>query len=189
MDKALLELRKAFPWPRHKPEGIERHWGWISRVTKHAMHTILQQNNITPSGTVLELGVLYGKSARWWLRQKFTHIICNDLFQYKHAKGTHKRDFIHSNWDMRNKFTILPMGSQSALATVRAFEVPVQVVYIDACHEFGDAAADTLLAYQLFYGRAFIIGDDWRFVEDAIQWAAKTAGFQVGVIKNSWWIK
>ena len=190
MDKQLLELRKAFPWPQNRPDGTERHWGWISSKTKRSMQQIMAKRKVQ-RGTILELGTLYGKSAKWWLRRKFQHVICNDLFQYKHAGGTHYKDFIYSNWDMKEKFTALKMRSQIALTTVKSFNVPVSVVYIDACHEFAEAATDTLLAYQLFYPDSLIIGDDWHFptVNKAVHFAAGIAGFEFEVIGNSWYIK
>jgi len=192
MDSNLQELRKKYPWPDERPDGKNHHRGWMSKNTKIALQLALDRNMNTTKGfvkggIVLELGVFYGKSARWWLRRGFDHVICNDIFKAKWAGPTHYEDFLHSCWDVRDKFTPLKMPSQEALVEVARHEVPVDLVYIDACHDFNCASADIILAHRLF-PNSFIVGDDWNFMGDAVEWTSWHCKFLYEVMIPCWWI-
>lgn len=91
---------------------------------------------------------------------------------------------------MTHKIVPVRMDSLSGVHEIRARGVYVDMVYIDAGHDFNSVYADLNAWYPLVKGHGVLCGDDWVWesVRDAVRLFAKQNKLKIWPVNNFWMV-
>ena len=167
----LHDLKNDFPYP-DKPDydiDLNVYPVWFRRCHADFFNRHIKKD----AKLIVELGTWIGSSTKWFCNNTDASVICVDHWQGSaehYKKFTQKQldelydAFALSNWDHRNQITPVRMDSVSGMVKISEYGInnDVDVVYIDASHNYEDVIVDLEMAYALF-PNAIIIGDDFRW--------------------------
>lgn len=203
---SLEDLKSEFYFPAEKPAEVDLsiYPKWFNRH-----HINFMKKLINPGvKLILELGSWVGYSSRWFCNEYNTDLICVD-----HWKGSAEHDdrftqqqlddlydaFILSCWNYKDQIIPLRMSSTKGMVKVydEGLSKDVEVVYIDASHQYEDVLVDIEMAYYMF-PNATLIGDDFiwknptqkmrRTVYEALEYFCNKIGIKYHTNKRVWGI-
>lgn len=201
----LSELIADYPFPdKLKQVNLDNYPKWFD----HRHEVFFPQFVDGQTNLIVELGSWVGWSTRWWCSNTSANVICID-----HWKGSAE----HSNFnqqvldDLYNAFTLscrsykdkiipIQMDTISGMLLLAKYNIcdNIDLVYIDASHQYEDVITDIEVAYNLF-PNATLIGDDYtwtnptqdnrRTVKEAVQYFTNKHKLKAIVHRYLWAIK
>jgi Methyltransferase domain len=194
----IEHLSRIFRFPEQPEPGVEASGhGWFNPENRE----ILGDHLVSGTASVIELGSWLGLSTRW-IAERLSpgaKVIAVDHWlgsaehwaqdSYRPMLASLYDTFVASCWQHRERIVPVRMSSADGLRAVRLYDVEVQVVYIDASHEYEDVRRDFSLSLDLF-PEASVIGDDWDWtgVKQAVESVAHERRLRVHARGNCWWI-
>lgn len=167
----LAELSADNPYPNRpqKQINLSKYPKWFD----HRHEAFLPRFAGGQTKLIVELGSWVGHSTRWWCMNTPAKIVCID-----HWKGSAEHSefdqeilddlydaFALSCWAYRGSIIPLRMNTVCGMLLLaqQGIQKEVDLVYVDASHQYEDVITDIEIAYHLF-PNATLIGDDyiWR---------------------------
>lgn len=160
-------LRTRYAWPMEKPQVAPCEHGWFHPIHEQVFAQLLSDE----TRVIVELGSWLGKSATFFLQQApQATLLCVDTWtgSIEHVKDARFRailpilyeTFLVNMWEYRDRLIPIRLPSVPGMWEIRKQDVPVDVVYVDASHEYEAVLADLWTAAHLF-PEATIVCDDF----------------------------
>jgi hypothetical protein len=194
----IEHLARIFRFPEQPEPGAEAsEHGWFNPENRE----VLAEHLGSSTANVIELGSWMGLSTRW-IAERLplgAKVIAVDHWlgsaehwaqdSYRPMLASLYDTFVASCWQHRERIVPVRMSTAEGLRVVRLYDVEVQVVYVDASHEYEDVRRDFSLSLDLF-PVASVIGDDWHWpqVRRAVESVAREHRLHVHTRGNCWWI-
>jgi predicted O-methyltransferase YrrM len=169
--------------------------GWFELPQAIAIQTFVKQ--LPADSTVVELGSFQGRSsvAIASVLPPGSVLYCVDHFQ---GSAEHKKANINTSnlleafthnierFGVKEKIKVLPMTTAAA---AEKFEpASVDMVLIDAAHDYDSVKADLLNWYPKLKGGGYLFCDDYQPEWPGVMRAVKTVGLEGKVVTDSLWM-
>ena len=200
----ICTLSNKFSFPKDKPLGIDLsiYPKWFNHNHVKYMNRYLNDN----TKTILELGSWVGYSTRWFCEKcPKANILCIDHWKgsAEHSNFTNDQldslydAFVLSMWDYRNQIIPIRMNTINGIKEVydSGLSKEVEVIYIDASHQYEDVIVDIELCFNLF-PNAILVGDDYnwrnptqnnrRTVKEAVEYFSKKHNVSYNNNRHLW---
>lgn len=166
----IAALRDLHKFPDKKPDlDVSVYPKWFDhRHDEFFRQFIAQDTNL-----IVELGSWVGFSTRWFAENTdCPHIVCIDTwagsaehcdFSQEQLDDLYKA-FVQSCWKHRHRIIPMQMNTVQGMLKLKEHNVckEVEIVYIDASHQYEDVIVDIEMAWEIF-PNAVLIGDDFTW--------------------------
>ena len=202
----IEEAKSIFEWPETKPNIKPETNGWFTGASANVLTMFLQQLN---PKFIAELGSWTGTGSTRFLLENApeAHLLCFDHWSPNvsdHGNGgttTYAENdpellqlpkiwdsFLYNCWEHRNHLTPVRATTREGLDKVKPYDIPVELVFIDADHSYDGTYKDIMKCAEV-WPNAQITGDDytWETVKNAVNDAAKALDKRIMFCHNCWW--
>lgn len=167
----LQNICNDYKFPNEKP--VELDLSIYPKWFNHRHTEFFSEHVPNTTRLIVELGSWVGFSTRWWCENTNATVICVDHWagSAEHTQFTQEQldnlynAFVLSCWTYRNRITPLQMNTVQGMLKIKEYGIgnDVELVYIDASHQYEDVIVDVEMAWEIF-PNAILIGDDftWR---------------------------
>lgn len=141
---------------------------WFDRRHHDFFSSLVAQD----TALIVELGSWVGWSTRWWCENTVADVVCVDHWagSAEHTDFTQQdfdnlyKAFIQSCWKYRTRVSPMKMNTVQGMLKIKEYGIgdDVDVVYIDASHQYEDVITDIEMAWEIF-PNATLIGDDFTW--------------------------
>lgn len=203
----IQEAKSLFTWPDEKPQIKPETNGWFTGASANVLGMFIQ--HLEPR-FIAELGSWTGMGSTRFLLNNSpkSHLLCLDHWSpdvNDHGNGgttTYEDNdpellqlpkiwdsFLHNNWEYRDRLTPVRAKTPIGLESIKSYNFPVDLVFIDADHSYNGTYNDIVKCAEL-WPTAQITGDDftWETVKSAVIDAAKVLDKRVMFFHNCWWL-
>jgi len=194
------DLRKKYPWPDKKPDLPFDNHGWFGWCHKALLDVVLPQDG----QVIIEMGSWLGLSTRFLLSQvplatilAIDHWKGDDSILQEADEGTKQKlpilheTFLSNCWDYRDRLVPMRTTTVEGLREIHELGIRPDFIYLDASHQYDDAAADLREIWSL-YPDVRLAGDDyggkWEGVKRAVDEHAERAGRVPCTAEHAWTI-
>jgi predicted O-methyltransferase YrrM len=204
---SIEQAKSLFTWPDSKPNIIPETNGWFTHASANVLSMFIQHLN---PRFIAELGSWTGTGSTRFLLDAApnSHLLCFDHWSpnvndHGNSGTTVYADddpellqlpkiwdsFLYNNWEHRNHLTPIRAKTPIGLESVKQYNFPVDLIFIDADHSYQGAYNDIMKCAEL-WPNAQITGDDytWETVKAAVIDAAKALDKRVIFCHNCWWL-
>lgn len=177
MSAENVEEYRASVWPAEKPNVVQDKHNWFSNGAKLSMNSLFSDR----VRNYCELGVWTGHSLRHACTKMPNATIfgvdhwSDNVEDYeKYCPGGLRRfkimeriptiydRFLFNLWDFQKNVVPLKMLTEQGLRKLHEMRVPLDLIYIDACHQYEHVNTDIQLSLQ-YFPDAVIFGDDFGY--------------------------
>lgn len=163
-------LRDSYKYPSKKPNlDVSVYPKWFNSRHDEFFRQLIPSD----VSTIVELGSWVGFSTRWFAENTdCPDIVCIDTWagSAEHSDFTQEqldnlfKAFTQSCWAHRNKIIPLQMNTVQGMLKLKEYNVckDVEIVYVDASHQYEDVIVDIEMAWEIF-PNATLIGDDFTW--------------------------
>lgn len=207
IETKIQEAKSIFTWPETKPNVIPETNGWFTNASAAVLNMFIQQ--LDPK-FIAELGSWTGTGSTRFLlgAAPNSHLLCFDhwspnvedhgnsgVTKYEDNDPELKQlpkiweSFLYNNYDHKNHLTPIRNKTVPGLESVKQYNFPVELVFIDADHSYQGAYNDIMKCHEL-WPNAQLTGDDytWPTVKNAVLDCAKKLDKRVMFCHNCWWL-
>ncbi len=201
------KLETLFQWPTEKPNISENGYNWFGGDNASVLGQVIKERQ---PKYILEMGSWNGSgSTKFILRAApEAYIVCvdhwsndeNDYVQkefniyevrkiWHHIKSLFET-FLVNTWEYKDRLTPLKAKTVDGLQILGKLNIPFDVIYIDAHHDYESVLHDITVSYK-FWPNATIVGDDytWPGVRQAAHEFANENNLEVIIVGNCWYYK
>lgn len=196
----IEELKKRYPWPDRKPDLPFDEHGWFGWCHKALLDVVLPKDG----KIIIEMGSWLGLSTRFLLSQvpgatvlAIDHWKGDESILLGGGEEIQKRmpslyeTFLSNCWDYRDRLVPMRTTTVMGIRELHALGVKPDFIYLDASHQYEDAATDLREVWRL-YPNVRLAGDDyggkWPGVKRAVDEHAGRAGRVPCVAEHAWTI-
>lgn len=168
---SIDSLRDVYKFPESKPDiDISIYPKWFNSRHDEFFRELIKKD----VSLIVELGSWVGFSTRWFAENTdCKNIVCIDTWKgsAEHSDFSQVqlddlyKAFVQSCWGVRDKLIPMMMNTVRGMVKLKEYSISdyVDVVYVDASHQYEDVIVDLEMAWEIF-PNAILIGDDftWR---------------------------
>ena len=198
-------MKELFKWPNEKPNVPKSNHHWCHETNTYVLQQMI--SHINPK-FILEMGSWTGAGSTTLIATQApdAQIICidhwskdmNDYVQDEFGIEQVKElwpqisvlweTFLVNMWDHQHHLTPLRARTEEGLAILGNLNIPFDMVYIDAHHDYHSVKLDIAMTHKN-WPNATIIGDDytWKTVSKAVHDYADENNLEVAFHGNCWW--
>ena len=207
LQNKIQEAKLLFEWPNQKPNIKPEVNGWFTNASSNVLSMFIY--HLQPK-FIAELGSWTGTGSTKFLLNASpnSHLLCfdhwsPDVNDHGNSGVTPYKDddpelqqlpkiwdsFIYNTWEYKDRLTPIRNKTIPGLESVRQYNFPVDLVFIDADHSYLGTYNDIIKCAEL-WPDAQITGDDftWETVKAAVIDAAKTLNKRVIYCHNCWFL-
>jgi predicted O-methyltransferase YrrM len=199
------QIESLFQWPSEKPNVNKDSHNWFGIGNHHILKSVIR--DLKPK-YILEMGSWTGAGSTKFIAENApdTHIVCidhwskdmNDYVQEEFGIEQVKElwpqisvlweTFLVNMWDHKHHLTPLRAKTVEGLEILGKMNIPFDLVYIDAHHDYDSVLHDIKITHKL-WPNANIIGDDytWETVRRAVHDYANENNLKVFNNDNCWY--
>lgn len=199
-------LNKIFTWPKKKPKFYGNNHNWFGIENSRVLNDAI--DDIKPK-YILEIGSWTGAGSTKYILEKApeAQVVCvdhwsKDLNDYVQEEFnidqvreleaqilTLWEVFLVNMWEFRDRVTPCRGKSVECLKRLKKYNIPFDLIYIDANHDYQGAFQDISISHQN-WPNALIIGDDyyWEGVKRAVHQFADENDYKVESVNNCWYL-
>lgn len=167
---SITSLKSDFNFPSNKPNvDLSVYPKWFN--SRH--DEFFRQLISIDTSIIVELGSWVGFSTRWFANNtECDNIVCIDTWQGSAEHSNFSEDdmnnlydaFVQSCWNFRKRIIPMKMNTVQGMLRLIDYDIcsDVEIVYIDASHQYEDVIVDLELAWEIF-PNATLIGDDFTW--------------------------
>lgn len=203
----MEKLKKLFTWPVEKPNVSKNGYNWFGGENAHVLSQVISEKK---PKYILEMGSWNGSGSTQFIlnRAPDAHVVCidhwstdeNDYVQKEFDINEVRKiwnhieilfeTFLVNTWDYQNRLTPLKAKTVNGLQTLGKLNIPFDIIYIDAHHDYESVLHDIKVSYKL-WPNATIVGDDytWPGVRQAAHEFADKHNLNLVVVGNCWYYK
>lgn len=152
---------------------------WFEQSAKTARRILSAE--LPDDAQILEIGSFEGQSTCWFLEAfPKAHVTCVDPFLGSIEHNEEQKNNLYGRFaenigDRFNRLTIHKNYSSKVLPVLLANHKSYDCIYIDGSHEACDVLLDGVLALELIKPGGFVVFDDYRWKNDAVEVPPKPA--------------
>ena len=203
----IEEIKSLFVWPDKKPNIVPETNGWFTVASSNVLGMLIQ--HIDPK-IICELGSWTGTGSTRFLLNAApnAHLLCFDHWSpdvNDHGNGgttVYEDDdpellqlpkiwdsFLFNSWEYQDRLTPVRAKTLEGLELTKPYNLPVDLVFIDADHSYKGTYNDIMKCAEL-WPNSQITGDDftWETVKAAVIDAAKALNKRVIFCHNCWFL-
>lgn len=199
------KLRELFRWPDKKPNVPLNDHNWFGYDNLRVLDKLIDE--IKPK-YIMEMGSWTGAGSTKYILNKApdAYLVCidhwsKDLNDYVQEEFTIEQvkelesiisilweTFLLNTWDYKHRLTPLREKTIKGLHTLKDLEIPFDIIYIYAHHDYENVLHDISTAHKI-WPNAVIVGDDylWDGVKRAVHCYADDNDLDVNITGNCWY--
>ena len=199
------KIETLFQWPQEKPNVPKDGHNWFDGGNVNILTSMV---SILKPKYILEMGSWTGAGSTKLLAENApdAHIVCIDHWSANMEDYVQKEfgieqvkelwpkisvlweTFLVNMWDHRHHLTPLRTKTTEGLEILGKMDIPFDLVYIDAHHDYDSVLHDIKTTHKL-WPNASIVGDDytWTTVRNAVHDYADENNLQVITNNNCWY--
>lgn len=203
----MEKIKKLFTWPTEKPNVPEHNFNWFGSENAAALYQAIKERN---PKYILEMGSWNGSGSTKFILQcaPDAHLVCvdhwsndeNDYVQEECSVEEIRKlwyqieilfeTFLVNTWEYQDRLTPLKAKTKNGLPQLGKLNIPFDLIYIDAHHDYKSVLHDLEVSYKL-WPNATIIGDDytWVGVKQAAHEFAEKNNLEIVVEGNCFYYK
>ena len=202
----MKNLQELFIWPEQKPQINPETNHWCLDENGYMIKYLI---SLIKPKYICELGSWTGTGSTKYIMEASSdsHLLCfdhwsADVNDHGNSGTTVYADndpelkqlpkiwdsFLYNCWEYKNRITPVRAKTLIGLESIKEYNVPVDLIYIDADHSYQGAYNDIMKCAEI-WPNAQICGDDysWKEVKAAVKDAAHKLNKRVLFSNNCWW--
>ena len=201
------KLETLFDWPKEKPNVSPNLHHWFAGENANVLKRFIDSTN---PKYILEMGSWTGSGSTKFILEQApnAHLVCVDhwsknledfvqkdfgmerVIDFKDVISVLWETFLVNTWEYKHRMTPVRSKTLEGLQTLKKLNIPFDIIYIDAHHDYESVLHDITIAYEL-WPNAIIIGDDYNWprneVSRAVTEFADANNLQIKVENNCWY--